>query len=150
MRRWLEFVRYLVGVSLRIDRRRTYVLVGLVLVTALSVPLFALGTKAFVNAAAAGNANRAMVLGALVGVLWIASVAIGHLVRPVAFELGDLNGARLRRGADRARRRLGRASSTSRTRSTRTGSSWRAPRAATSSSGCSSSRASPASCCSCS
>ena len=30
--------------------------------------------------------------GALVGVLWIASVAIGHLVRPVAFELGDLNG----------------------------------------------------------
>jgi ATP-binding cassette subfamily B protein len=32
-----------------------------------------------------------MVLGALVGALWIASVAIGHLVRPVAFELGDLN-----------------------------------------------------------
>ena len=67
-------------------------LVGLVLVTAVSVPLFALGTKAFVNAAAAGNATRAMVFGALVGVLWIASVAIGHLVRPVAFELGDLNG----------------------------------------------------------
>ena len=61
------------------------------LATAISVPLFALGTKAFVNAVAAGNANRAMVLGALVGVLWIASVAIGHLVRPVAFELGDLN-----------------------------------------------------------
>jgi ATP-binding cassette subfamily B protein len=90
--RWIEFIRYLVGLSLRIDRRRTYVLIGLVLVTALSVPLFALGTKAFVNAAAAGNENRAMVLGALVGVLWIASVAIGHLVRPVAFELGDLNG----------------------------------------------------------
>ena len=61
------------------------------LATALSVPLFALGTKAFVNAAAAGNQTRAMVLGALVGALWIASVAIGHLVRPVAFELGDLN-----------------------------------------------------------
>ena len=92
MKRWLEFVRYLVGVSLRIDRRRTYVLVGLMLVTAVSVPLFALGTKAFVNAAAAGNATRAMWFGALVGALWIASVAIGHLVRPVAFELGDLNG----------------------------------------------------------
>ena len=92
MRRWLAFVRYLVGVSLRIDRRRTYVLIGLMLVTAVSVPLFALGTKAFVNAAAAGNATRAMGFGVLVGVLWIASVAIGHLVRPVAFELGDLNG----------------------------------------------------------
>src|SRR5262245_23955518 len=92
MNRWFEFVRYLVGVSLRIDRRRTYVLIGLMLVTAVSVPLFALGTKAFVNAAAVGNATRAMVLGVLVGVLWIASVAIGHLVRPVAFELGDLNG----------------------------------------------------------
>src|SRR5262245_25510974 len=92
MNRWFEFVRYLVGVSLRIDRRRTYVLIGLMLVTAVSVPLFALGTKAFVNAAAVGNATRAMVLGALVGALWIASVAIGHLVRPVAFELGDLNG----------------------------------------------------------
>jgi ATP-binding cassette subfamily B protein len=91
VRRWADFVRYLLGVSLRIDRRRTYVLLGLVLVTALSVPLFALGTKAFVNAAAAGDATRAMVLGALVGALWIASVAIGHLVRPVAFELGDLN-----------------------------------------------------------
>jgi ATP-binding cassette subfamily B protein len=92
MSRWWEFVRYLVGISLRIDRRRTYVLVALVLVTALSVPLFALGTKAFVNAAAAGNETRAMVLGVLVGALWVASVAIGHLVRPVAFELGDLNG----------------------------------------------------------
>jgi len=92
VRRWLDFIQYLVGVSLRIDRRRTYVLIGLVLVTAVSVPLFALGTKAFVNAAASGNAERAMVLGALVGALWIASVAIGHLVRPVAFELGDLNG----------------------------------------------------------
>src|SRR5262245_21389001 len=91
MTRWLDFVRYLVGVSLRIDRRRTYVLVGLVLVTAISVPLFALGTKAFVNAAGASNETRAMVLGALVGVLWIASVAIGHIVRPVGFELGDLN-----------------------------------------------------------
>ena len=62
-----------------------------VLATATSVPLFALGTRSFVNAVAAGNATRAMVLGALVGVLWIASIAIGHLVRPVAFELGDLN-----------------------------------------------------------
>jgi ATP-binding cassette subfamily B protein len=92
VRRWVEFVRYLVGVSLRIDRRRTYILVGLMLATAISVPLFALGTKAFVNAAAAGDAARAMWFGVLVGVLWIASVAIGHLVRPVAFELGDLNG----------------------------------------------------------
>jgi ATP-binding cassette subfamily B protein len=90
--RWWTFVRYLVGVSLHIDRRRTYALIALVLVTAVSVPLFALGTKAFVNAAATGNETRAMAFGVLVGVLWIASVAIGHLVRPVAFELGDLNG----------------------------------------------------------
>src|SRR3954453_5207366 len=33
-----------------------------------------------------------MWVGALVGALWVASIAIGHLVRPVAFELGDLNG----------------------------------------------------------
>jgi ATP-binding cassette subfamily B protein len=92
VRRWLGFVRYLVGVSLRLDRPRTYVLVALVLVTALSVPLFALGTKAFVNAAAGGNAGRAMWFGVLVGALWVASVAIGHIVRPFAFELGDLNG----------------------------------------------------------
>src|SRR4029079_18756294 len=44
MSRWWAFVRYLVGVSLQIDWRRTYVLVALVLVTAISVPLFALGT----------------------------------------------------------------------------------------------------------
>src|SRR5262249_40980291 len=68
--RWVEFVRYLVGVSLRVDRQRTYVVVGLMLVTAVSVPLFALGTKAFVNAAAAGDATRAMWFGALVGALW--------------------------------------------------------------------------------
>ena len=109
VRRWVD-VRPLPGRRLAADRpaadvRRSS---ALVLVTAVSVPLFALGTKAFVNAAAAGNANRAMVFGALVGVLWIASVAIGHLVRPVAFELGDLERPRLRRGADRARRRLGR------------------------------------------
>src|SRR5262249_32563204 len=52
----------------------------------------ALGKKAFDNAAAAGNANRAAWFGVLVGALWIASVAIGHIVRPFAFELGDLNG----------------------------------------------------------
>ena len=91
MTRWVAFIRYLLGISLRIDRKRTYVLVVLVLATAVSVPLFALGTKAFVNAASTGNVTAAMVLGVLVGILWISSVAIGHIVRPVAFELGDLN-----------------------------------------------------------
>ena len=67
-------------------------LVGLVLVTAISVPLFALGTKAFVNAAAAGNARGRCGSARSSACSWIASVAIGHLVRPVAFELGDLNG----------------------------------------------------------
>jgi ATP-binding cassette, subfamily B, bacterial len=89
--RWVHFIRYLVGLSLRIDRRRTYALFGLVVATATLVPLFALGTRSFVNAVASADPTRAMVLGALVGVLWIASIAIGHLVRPVAFELGDLN-----------------------------------------------------------
>ena len=42
MTRWVHFIRYLVGVSLRIDRRRTYALFGLVIATAFT--LHALGT----------------------------------------------------------------------------------------------------------
>ncbi len=91
MSRWFAFIRYLVGLSLRIDRRRTLVLVGLVLSTTVSMPLVALGTKELVNAAARGADTRGMVFGAVVGVLWVASVAVGHLLRPSAFELGDLN-----------------------------------------------------------
>ena len=57
-------------------------------------------TAAFDRRGVAGNADRAMVLGALVGVLWIAS----DRDRPPragrsAFELGDLNGIDVRRAS---------------------------------------------------
>jgi len=93
MSNWVQFVAYIVRLSYRLDRRRT-LLSGLhVLATAASIPLFALASKHLVDAAGKGKAWQAAVLGALVGLLWVSSVVVAHLVRPTEFELGDLNAA---------------------------------------------------------
>ena len=87
--------------------------------------------------------------GALVAALWIANVAIGHLVRPVAFELGDLERLAFDAELIALARRLGGAPAPREPGVRRPGSSARAPRAATCSSGCCSSQASLGSCCRC-
>ena len=90
---WAAFLAYIVRLSFRVDRRRTFVGVLHVLATTLSIPLFALGTQHLIDAASRGAVTEATVLGALIGLLWISSVAVAHLVRPTELELGDLNAA---------------------------------------------------------
>jgi ATP-binding cassette, subfamily B, bacterial len=88
---WLRFVRYIVALSFRVDRRRTLVSMLHTVTTTAAIPLFALGAKELVDAARDGAQTRAMAWGAAIAVFWVASVAVAHILRLTELELGDLN-----------------------------------------------------------
>jgi ATP-binding cassette subfamily B protein len=95
MRKLLGAAWFLLAMAGRLDRRRLTIAIALMTVGYGSVPLTALGLRAFINAVVAGNTTTAAWAAAIVAALLTCELMMAHFAHLYHFEVGELTEARL-------------------------------------------------------
>lgn len=95
MRRVAAAARFMITSAWATDRRRLLVAVGLMTVGYLSAPLIGVGLGAFTEATIDSRTAEALMLAAVLALLLVAELMMGHFAHLSYFELADLQQMRL-------------------------------------------------------